>query len=168
MVKATLMIALMYFLSPIAIANIQAKSMNTEGPRQEFFKPQVETTRKQMASQSVPQTSAEPKTAAAAKTQTLCAGVAYSANLEGTFCAAYVSEPVMTLNNLESTGLYACEKMVQPEFNFEMALTLGRNEMDLTVGQKEEEASEVNQCSQTSDEMTDISQIVSRLATAMN
>lgn len=118
MVKATLMIALLYFLSPIAIASIQsiqAKSMNTESPRQEFFKPAAAVT--QVATLQASEKMPEP-------VQTLCSGIEVNSESPVSFCEGFVAEPMMTLNDLESSGFYACEQMVQPEIHFQPELDM--------------------------------------------
>jgi hypothetical protein len=124
-VKATLMVALLYFVSPIAIANLETKAADREAPRLEFFQPHHENSLNLAASQSLPTEKKE-------SVKTLCSGEGFTNQPVGSFCASYVPEPIMTLNDLESTGMYACEPTLhsdsQPELFLENALILSDSE----------------------------------------
>lgn len=134
-VKASLFVALFYFLSPIAMTTLQAKATNNENAsRLEFFKaPQVAPIARKVettpTSKALPMLQAvqNDTVQAAASVQTLCAGLE-AAKQPGAFCAAYLPETLITVNDLESSGEYACQSVAPEAFEFETATSLSLND----------------------------------------
>jgi hypothetical protein len=192
-VKASLLVALLYFVSPIAMNTLQAKSIYDENAnRLEFFKaPQIAPLRQARTIETTTASKTlsalqDDKTQTAGVLQTLCAGLE-NAKQPGAFCATYLPATLLTLNDLESSGSYACESKVPASdtFEFETATTLSGNDQAptgpvqavATVAAVEVvaalvripsfETPNINQCIDREIDMTDISLLISSITTAM-